>query len=462
MTDRIRAAEQVEQIRERAARFHYGEAVEPSPHDDIAFLLSVLDAPKKVELCDVCCNQPLASGKDCICKDSGFEGTSYGEKIGLRLALNAAEEAPKREEPLCGAKTMLGLTQSYVCNRPLGHSGKHIWHDASIRTSVPGAGEWMKELADRLNRNQTASLPATEGQPMRTGYMRHVGPWKCIRCPFEVPYDSIWGVMSDAIEAHYAEAHPNASAANPAEDAKPALPAAVDYMSECHKAHGLLVRSIGWLQKHPFADRCGGGDCELPIFLQEINSYLTGLDKKFATSALPAAGVEPRFHRMPEELYDHLKQDLPRVEATQEKFDNARVILAATRLQLEEMRQQRFAPLGDNHHNAAACPHCNPQFTENLKRAESAESKLEQSKKAVARLTECLRKANEGFEEYERKFYLERAKLEQIGEMVDEGFTVQDCEGFLLSGKQWHARHYDKSDVDALLAKVGEKAKTQE
>ena len=27
----------------------------------------------------------------------------------------------------------------------------------------------------------------------------------------------------------------------------------------------------------------------------------------------------------------------------------------------EEVRRARFAPLGDNHHNALACPYCNPK-----------------------------------------------------------------------------------------------------
>lgn len=53
---------------------------------------------------------------------------------------------------------------------------------------------------------------------------------------------------------------------------------------------------------------------------------------------------------------------------------------AATQAQrelLEEVRKQRdearFSPLGDNHHNAAACPYCNPKLEAQREQLEQAQ-----------------------------------------------------------------------------------------
>ena len=37
---------------------------------------------------------------------------------------------------------------------------------------------------------------------------------------------------------------------------------------------------------------------------------------------------------------------------------------ARGKLLLEMIEEIRFAPLGDNHHNAAKCPYCNPKMSE--------------------------------------------------------------------------------------------------
>lgn len=47
-----------------------------------------------------------------------------------------------------------------------------------------------------------------EQPSMRTGYLRHSGPWKCGSCPAQVPYDPDWSVMSAQILAHGESAHP--------------------------------------------------------------------------------------------------------------------------------------------------------------------------------------------------------------------------------------------------------------
>ena len=39
-------------------------------------------------------------------------------------------------------------------------------------------------------------------------FMQHAGKWKCNRCPFEVPYNPSWSIMSDAITEHYETHHP--------------------------------------------------------------------------------------------------------------------------------------------------------------------------------------------------------------------------------------------------------------
>lgn len=44
-------------------------------------------------------------------------------------------------------------------------------------------------------------------------------------------------------------------------------------------------------------------------------------------------------------------------------------------------KEMSFAPLGDNHHNAAACPHCNPEY----QKMKGLEKKLEQAKQAVTK-----------------------------------------------------------------------------
>ena len=59
------------------------------------------------------------------------------------------------------------------------------------------------------------NAPAPQARS-QASFMHHVGNWKCLRCPFEVPYDPSWSVMSDAIQAHYKEQHPYVASNAPA------------------------------------------------------------------------------------------------------------------------------------------------------------------------------------------------------------------------------------------------------
>jgi hypothetical protein len=55
--------------------------------------------------------------------------------------------------------------------------------------------------------------------------MKHSRNWKCLRCPFEVPYDPSWSVISDAFQAHYKEQHPDVASSLPAFMEQPSPPA---------------------------------------------------------------------------------------------------------------------------------------------------------------------------------------------------------------------------------------------
>ena len=86
--------------------------------------------------------------------------------------------------------------------------------------------------------NQTSQPAQARSQ---ASFMHHVGNWKCLRCPFEVPYDPSWSIMSDAIQAHYKEQHPyvasNAPAflADPEPSPAPSQPKLPDYTEEGRK-----------------------------------------------------------------------------------------------------------------------------------------------------------------------------------------------------------------------------------
>ena len=41
----------------------------------------------------------------------------------------------------------------------------------------------------------------------QSNYMRHVGPWNCLRCSFTVPYNPDWGKMSAALMKHVESEH---------------------------------------------------------------------------------------------------------------------------------------------------------------------------------------------------------------------------------------------------------------
>ena len=66
----------------------------------------------------------------------------------------------------------------------------------------------------QMTTRQPEVLPRTTGGIQMSDpsdqkmFMQHAGNLKCLRCPFEVPYDPSWGVMLDAIVAHYEAEHP--------------------------------------------------------------------------------------------------------------------------------------------------------------------------------------------------------------------------------------------------------------
>ena len=72
--------------------------------------------------------------------------------------------------------------------------------------------------------NAPATLTDTDGFPEPplskprglSMFMKDTRNWKCLRCVFEVPYNPSWGVMSDALVAHYKEQHPDAMPNAPA------------------------------------------------------------------------------------------------------------------------------------------------------------------------------------------------------------------------------------------------------
>lgn len=57
-------------------------------------------------------------------------------------------------------------------------------------------------------------------------------------------------------------------------------------------------------------------------------------------------------------------QSTPEREAFFEFAGDARLMAAEIvkhRAEIDRWKAQAFAPLGDNHHNALLCPHCNPE-----------------------------------------------------------------------------------------------------
>jgi hypothetical protein len=58
-------------------------------------------------------------------------------------------------------------------------------------------------------------------------------------------------------------------------------------------------------------------------------------------------------------LRDRLVSIQTKVLNQHEEIERLRAELAATR---DDLQRARYAPLGDNHHNAAACPMCSPRL----------------------------------------------------------------------------------------------------
>jgi len=77
-------------------------------------------------------------------------------------------------------------------------------------------GRSFNGVDDALASVQLTAAPAPQARS-QASFMHHVGNWKCLRCPFEVPYDPSWSVMSDAIQAHYKEQHPYVASNAPSE-----------------------------------------------------------------------------------------------------------------------------------------------------------------------------------------------------------------------------------------------------
>lgn len=62
-----------------------------------------------------------------------------------------------------------------------------------------------------------------------------------------------------------------------------------------------------------------------------------------------------------------------------------RAVLADNARLARERDEARFAPMGDNHHNAAACPYCNPKLREMIDKAVQRAVKAERDAAHAAR-----------------------------------------------------------------------------
>ena len=122
-----------------------------------------------------------------------------------------------------------------ACNHPISEHGKETGCNHIERVEV---GATVGNCYCPCSRLPNAPAPQARSQ---ASFMHHVGNWKCLRCPFEVPYDPLWFVMSDAINAHYKEKHPyvasNAPAflADPEPSPAPSQPKLPDYTEEGRK-----------------------------------------------------------------------------------------------------------------------------------------------------------------------------------------------------------------------------------
>ena len=77
-----------------------------------------------------------------------------------------------------------------------------------------------------------------------------------------------------------------------------------------------------------------------------------------------------------------------------------------------DIKAAKFAPLGDNHHNAAQCPYCNPKYTEQAKTIERLRAELEDTASLFTDLRDQFPLGN-----------IARVKIEYQISMIDAALT---------------------------------------
>lgn len=102
--------------------------------------------------------------------------------------------------------------------------------------------------------------------------------------------------------------------------------------------------------------------------------------------------------------------------------------------ELEKERDEaRFAPLGDNHHNAAKCPYCRPTFQDGIKRIAELEREIRELK--TVRDAATVRICEDG-----KDSWTFRAQIDQLKLQIRNAYDILHKCGNYRTRKWWSSR----------------------